>query len=176
MRFRLAHLPQLLAVAHEENLLEQSQARRVEALELYYDSGFYEASKSRLGDYMEELTEEKDKYKLFEGAENMKVSSNRIEMLRKDLFNFCNSEISTVWRDGRVYHNNDDRGCHASVSLRNGHLIPPSAIAFKVSSYLCTTFLFYTKRDRKFPPLHPNALYSHCCAQLFLCFVPIIHP
>jgi hypothetical protein len=74
IRFRLSHLPQILAAATEENLLEDSQCRKVEAFDVYHDSALYQTAKSKLATYRKEFPVESVDFKCYEGADHMTVS------------------------------------------------------------------------------------------------------
>jgi hypothetical protein len=75
IRFRLSHFPQILAAATEENLLDESQCREIEALDVFYDPKSYQIAKSKLATYRRELPEESVTYKCYEGADDMKVGN-----------------------------------------------------------------------------------------------------
>ncbi|GLB36703.1 putative FAD dependent oxidoreductase [Lyophyllum shimeji] len=72
IRFRLAHKTQLLAVAEEEGLLEDSQGREVEAFDVYHSSKFYQAAKKKLATYRADLPVESADFKVHEGKEVIK--------------------------------------------------------------------------------------------------------
>jgi hypothetical protein len=74
MRFRLSHFPELLAVAAEEGLLEDSQCRQVEAFDVFYDAGRFKEAKSQLAVYQRDLPVESAEYKSYEGSDEMRVS------------------------------------------------------------------------------------------------------
>ncbi|KAF8639391.1 hypothetical protein AX17_001516 [Amanita inopinata Kibby_2008] len=72
IRFRLAHLPQILKVAVEENLLEDSQCREVEAFDVFHDADLYSRAKEMLSEYQKDLRDEGPKFKVHERSEAMK--------------------------------------------------------------------------------------------------------
>ena len=73
IRFRLSHLPELLAVAEEEGLLQDSQCREVEAFDVFYDATLYETAKALLSAYKKDLPVESINYRIYEGVECIKV-------------------------------------------------------------------------------------------------------
>jgi hypothetical protein len=73
IRFRLSHLPQILAAATEEKLLEDSQCRTVEAFDVFHDPALYKSAKSKLAIYRREFPVESADYKCYEGADHMTV-------------------------------------------------------------------------------------------------------
>jgi len=73
IRFRLAHLPQILEIATQENLLQDSQCREVETFDVFHDNRMYSNAKSRLGVYRKDMPVESATYREYEGAEAIKV-------------------------------------------------------------------------------------------------------
>ncbi|TFK38630.1 FAD dependent oxidoreductase-domain-containing protein [Crucibulum laeve] len=73
IRFRLAHLPELLHVAEEEGLLVDSQCREVDAFDVFQDQGFYKEAKRKLQEYCAELPSESESYKIHEDAKIIKA-------------------------------------------------------------------------------------------------------
>ena len=73
IRFRLSHLPELLAVAEEEGLLQDSQCREVEAFDVFHDPALYEAAMAQLSAYRKDLPVESINYRTYEGFECIKV-------------------------------------------------------------------------------------------------------
>ncbi|KAK7041797.1 hypothetical protein VNI00_009086 [Paramarasmius palmivorus] len=69
IRFRLAHLDELIQVAREENLLEDSQARVVQTFDVFFDKTFFEDSKECLKVYLDDFPEEKNKWDVLEDAQ-----------------------------------------------------------------------------------------------------------
>lgn len=74
IRFRLSHLPQLLAGAAEEGLLEESQCREVEAFDVFYDPGLYQEAKAKLAGYKKDLPAESAPFKVYETIDEIQVS------------------------------------------------------------------------------------------------------
>ena len=73
IRFRLSHLEQLLAVAKEEDLLDDSQCRQVEAFDVFHDAGLFRKALSWLREYQTDLPEEGLHFKVYESPEEFKV-------------------------------------------------------------------------------------------------------
>ncbi|KAM6497814.1 FAD dependent oxidoreductase [Amanita muscaria] len=71
IRFRLKHLPELLKVAAEEDLLEESQCREVEYFDVFHDKGLYSEAKELLSEYQKDLPLEGSRYKIHEGEETI---------------------------------------------------------------------------------------------------------
>ncbi|EEB96965.1 hypothetical protein MPER_03809, partial [Moniliophthora perniciosa FA553] len=67
IRFRLAHLTELLQVAKDENLLEDSQARKVQTFNVFFDKDFYEDNKEDLKVYLEDFPEMRSKWETIDG-------------------------------------------------------------------------------------------------------------
>ncbi|PBK79868.1 hypothetical protein ARMGADRAFT_1092735 [Armillaria gallica] len=59
IQFRLSHLDELISVAEEEGLTEESQCRKVDTYGVFFDKGVFEGAKEKLGRYLEELPSEK---------------------------------------------------------------------------------------------------------------------
>ncbi|KIL61456.1 hypothetical protein M378DRAFT_193437 [Amanita muscaria Koide BX008] len=84
IRFRLKHLPELVTVAAEENLLEDSQCREVESFDVFHDKGLYSQVKEMLSVYQKELPLEGSSYRTHEGDEtfkNLQLSSKTVGCL-----------------------------------------------------------------------------------------------
>ncbi|KAF7367715.1 Nucleotide-binding domain-containing protein [Mycena sanguinolenta] len=62
IRFRLAHLPILLEIAAEEDLLLQSQARTVEQIDAYLQESLYDRAKVALERYLAACPEQRGKH------------------------------------------------------------------------------------------------------------------
>lgn len=73
-RFRLSHFQELLSVATDENLLEDSQCREVEALDAFYEPSLFDEAKGKLETYKRDLPEESSRYQIYEGLDKIKVS------------------------------------------------------------------------------------------------------
>ncbi|KAI3615497.1 fad dependent [Moniliophthora roreri] len=67
--FRLAHLTELLQVAKDENLLEDSQARKVQTFNVFFDNHFYEDHKEDLKAYLEDFPEMRSKWETIDGEQ-----------------------------------------------------------------------------------------------------------
>lgn len=74
IRFRLSHLPHLLAVAAEEHLLEESQCREVDAFDVYHDKGHFKKAKEQLKRYQKDFPVESATFKVLEEREQFEVS------------------------------------------------------------------------------------------------------
>lgn len=71
VRFRLAHLAELLKVAEEEGLLGDSQCRKVDAFDVYHDANLFRQAKAWLQEYQEDLPEESANYRVYERPEEL---------------------------------------------------------------------------------------------------------
>ncbi|CAG7917414.1 unnamed protein product [Penicillium olsonii] len=67
LRFRLAHLNEMLAVAEELGISEESQARKVQFLSIYFSEEQWQAALKRLRQFKEEMPEEAAEWTSFEG-------------------------------------------------------------------------------------------------------------
>lgn len=74
IRFRLAHIAQLLQVAKEDGLEEDSQGRNVEAFDVFYNAGLFRKAKELLEEYKRDLPFESREYKVWETREELDVS------------------------------------------------------------------------------------------------------
>lgn len=72
IRFRLSHFQELLSVATDENLLEDSQCREVEALDAFYEPSLFNEAKGKLETYKRDLPEESSRYQIYEGPDKIK--------------------------------------------------------------------------------------------------------
>ncbi|KAJ7160588.1 nucleotide-binding domain-containing protein [Mycena crocata] len=66
IRFRKAHLPALIAVAEEEGLLRESQARSVEQFDVFLKDTLYARAKSALEEYLGALPDQRGKFTVHE--------------------------------------------------------------------------------------------------------------
>jgi hypothetical protein len=73
IRFRLSHLQELLTVAKEENLLDDSQCRQVEAFDVFHDTGLFRKALSWLREYQTDLPEESLHFKVYESPAELEV-------------------------------------------------------------------------------------------------------
>ncbi|TFK22042.1 DAO-domain-containing protein [Coprinopsis marcescibilis] len=71
IRFRLAHISQTLQVAKEENLLDDSQGREVEAFDVFFDKGLFRKAKLLLKEFQADLPDESTDYKICETREEL---------------------------------------------------------------------------------------------------------
>ncbi|KAH7910011.1 FAD dependent oxidoreductase-domain-containing protein [Hygrophoropsis aurantiaca] len=69
MRFRLSHLGEMRRVAAEEQLVEASQCREVESVDVYYDQGVFDKAKRKLEAYRRDMPVESAPYRVYEAAE-----------------------------------------------------------------------------------------------------------
>ena len=67
IRFRLAHLPEMLKVAAEENLIEESQCREVQVFDVFHEAGLYGEAKAMLAEYQKDLPCEGSSFQVHEG-------------------------------------------------------------------------------------------------------------
>ncbi|THV01231.1 FAD dependent oxidoreductase [Dendrothele bispora CBS 962.96] len=65
VRFRRSHVEEMVRVAEEEGLVEDSQARRVQTYDVFYEKVFLDDMKSRLEVYLEDIPEEKDQWTVY---------------------------------------------------------------------------------------------------------------
>ncbi|EAU93246.1 hypothetical protein CC1G_11228 [Coprinopsis cinerea okayama7 len=73
IRFRLSHISELLRVAEEEGLLDDSQGRRVEAFDVFFDKRQFAEAKEMLNEYRKDLPEESAEYRVYESAEELRA-------------------------------------------------------------------------------------------------------
>ncbi|KAF9448837.1 DAO-domain-containing protein [Macrolepiota fuliginosa MF-IS2] len=69
IRFRLSHLTELLHVATEEDLLNESQCRRTLSYDVYQDTNLYRYAKDLLHTYIQDLPNEGADFRIIEDAE-----------------------------------------------------------------------------------------------------------
>ena len=67
MRFRLAHLHELLAVAHQLGLAEETQARKLQFLTAYFDDETWSDARDRLARFKRGLPDEAAEWVAYEG-------------------------------------------------------------------------------------------------------------
>ncbi|KAK2459753.1 hypothetical protein APHAL10511_008185 [Amanita phalloides] len=79
IRFRLAHLPEILKVAAEDNLIDESQCREVEVFDVYCDAGLYGQAKTMLSGYQEDMPSEGSSFRIHEGTETIKRLSLQLD-------------------------------------------------------------------------------------------------
>lgn len=73
MRFRLSHLGELLAVASEENLLEDSQCRETRSYDVYQDDSLYCNAKQLLDVFKRDLPVEGQEIEIVENKAALQV-------------------------------------------------------------------------------------------------------
>ncbi len=73
IRFRLSHLAELLSIAAEEGLLEDSQCRETESYDVYQDTTLYHHAKQLLQVYTEDLPVEGSDFRIIEDKETLAV-------------------------------------------------------------------------------------------------------
>ncbi|KAI6042479.1 FAD dependent oxidoreductase [Pisolithus marmoratus] len=69
IKFRLAHLQELRKVAEEEGILDISQWRAVDLVDVYYDSRSFDKAKDKLSKYQQDLPFEASHHRVYEAAE-----------------------------------------------------------------------------------------------------------
>ncbi|KAA8912400.1 FAD dependent oxidoreductase [Sphaerosporella brunnea] len=69
VRFRMAHLQQLLGIAESEGIKEIADARLVETTDVYCEPEAWTDAKQKLRAWLEAFPDEKGKWKIWEGAE-----------------------------------------------------------------------------------------------------------
>ncbi|KAI6039222.1 FAD dependent oxidoreductase [Pisolithus marmoratus] len=69
IKFRLAHLQELRRVAEEEGILELSEWRAVDSVDVYYDSRSFTNAKAKLSKYQQDLPFEASHHRVYEAAE-----------------------------------------------------------------------------------------------------------
>ncbi|KAK7468364.1 hypothetical protein VKT23_002880 [Stygiomarasmius scandens] len=72
VRFRRSHVEEMLRVAEEEDLLGDSQARRVQTYDVFYEKALFEDMKGRLEVYLEDISEEKGEWAVLEDRESIR--------------------------------------------------------------------------------------------------------
>ncbi|TFK36432.1 FAD dependent oxidoreductase [Crucibulum laeve] len=73
IRFRLAHLENLLEVAEEEDLLVDSQCRRVQTYDVFFNQKLFDKCKEQLAIYMADLPAEGANYRVIEDRKGLKA-------------------------------------------------------------------------------------------------------
>lgn len=69
IKFRLAHLQELQRVAEEEGILDKSQWRAVDLVDVYYDERSFDKAKEKLSKYQRDLPFEASHHRVYEAAE-----------------------------------------------------------------------------------------------------------
>lgn len=73
IQFRLAHLSAILTAASEEVLLEGTGCRKVETLDVYFDSTQWQEAKDKVRVYKKDMPEEAMPIQVWESVEAAKV-------------------------------------------------------------------------------------------------------
>jgi monoamine oxidase len=76
VRFRLAHLKEMLRVAQELGITEETQARKIQFLSVYFGEEPWKAALERLRRFKEGMPEEATEWTSFEGESIPKVSQH----------------------------------------------------------------------------------------------------
>ncbi|KAF7329922.1 FAD-dependent protein [Mycena kentingensis (nom. inval.)] len=74
VRFRLAHLAELLEVSEEEGLREESQCRVVDTFDVHLGAEKFETMKESLAEYLEDMPEQRGKFGFVENVEELQLS------------------------------------------------------------------------------------------------------
>ncbi|KIJ08161.1 hypothetical protein PAXINDRAFT_89294 [Paxillus involutus ATCC 200175] len=69
IKFRLAHLHELRRVAEEEGVLEESQWREVETVDVFYNQAQFDKAKVKVQRYQQDLPFESSHHRVYESAE-----------------------------------------------------------------------------------------------------------
>lgn len=75
IRFRLAHLEEMLAISKIEDILEVSQCREVEHVDIYTESESYEEVKQLLKLWKADMPHEAVNFRAEDGPEAVQVSN-----------------------------------------------------------------------------------------------------
>ncbi|KAI6107934.1 FAD dependent oxidoreductase [Pisolithus sp. B1] len=73
IKFRLAHLQELRQVAEEEGILDKSQWRAVDLVDVYYDHRSFDRAKVKLSKYQQDLPFEASHHRVYEAAEALET-------------------------------------------------------------------------------------------------------
>ncbi|KAI5998841.1 FAD dependent oxidoreductase [Pisolithus albus] len=73
IKFRLAHLQELRRVAEEEGILDKSQWRSVDLVDVYYDRRSFDRAKAKLSKYQQDLPFEASHHRVYEAAEALET-------------------------------------------------------------------------------------------------------
>ncbi|KAJ7224226.1 nucleotide-binding domain-containing protein [Mycena pura] len=72
IRFRLAHLAELLQVSREENIDDSSQCRTVETFDMFFDAAMFEVAVRNLAIYLDEMPEQRKLWRVVSADECIK--------------------------------------------------------------------------------------------------------
>jgi hypothetical protein len=78
IRFRLAHIAELIHVSKEENILADSQCREVETYDVFFDKETYDLAIEKLGVYLNEMPEQEKMWRVVSAEECVKVRDSSI--------------------------------------------------------------------------------------------------
>ncbi|KAI0089885.1 FAD dependent oxidoreductase [Irpex rosettiformis] len=92
MRFRLAHTPELQAIAGKEDLLKESQVRTTEHLEVYYTEKTFGEAQAELAAWKADMPDEADTFTAYDGKEAI------------EKFQLSEHTIGCVWGPGGAIH------------------------------------------------------------------------
>jgi glycine/D-amino acid oxidase-like deaminating enzyme len=73
IKFRLAHLHELRRAAEEEGVLEESQWREVETVDVFYNQDRFDKAKMKVQRYQQDLAFESSHHRVYESAEAIQV-------------------------------------------------------------------------------------------------------
>ncbi|KAI6039217.1 hypothetical protein EDC04DRAFT_2568691, partial [Pisolithus marmoratus] len=73
IKFQLAHLQELRRVAEEEGILELSEWRAVDSVDVYYDSCSFTNTKAKLSKYQQDLPFKASHHRVYKAAEAIEV-------------------------------------------------------------------------------------------------------
>lgn len=73
MRFRKAHLDEILAIAAEEGITEYTQCRAVEGVDVYFDKPTFEEAQRKLQVYQRDMGDHAGSYTCYEGLDAQEV-------------------------------------------------------------------------------------------------------
>lgn len=114
LRFRLAHLRELLAVAEKYDLTESAQARKVQFLSVYFEKKGWSDARARFQRLKQGLPEETQEWRLYERDEIPKVRCHIIIcvylLIRARSFLFPTLKESSLDRQVQFGHINSSQG------------------------------------------------------------------
>ncbi|KAK0245304.1 FAD dependent oxidoreductase-domain-containing protein [Armillaria nabsnona] len=125
IQFRLSHLDELISVAEEEGLTEESQCRKVDTYDVYFDKAVFEGAKEKLGRYLEELpseaggwgtTEEPAGMQLADGVCGVfSTTGNTVAMHRYRLFTGILSRLLNTYSSFQLYTHTPCLSIHDNI-------------------------------------------------------------
>ena len=75
IRFRLKHIREMMTVAEEDKLFEESNLREVDSLDVYYNPELFASAKKDLETWRADMPEESREYVSVESEEAVEVRS-----------------------------------------------------------------------------------------------------